>query len=97
MREFQISVVRHHIQKRFLPLRLELTVYIFHNSSPEELDHFIAPEYGCIAPLRLLLLKQYDPVTWDRLEMLMDHDAERKTETEYQKMFQVILVELIFI
>ena len=53
------------------------------------MDHFIAPEYGCIAPLRLLLLKQYDPVTWDRLEMLMDHDAERKTETEYQKMFQV--------
>ena len=57
--------------------------------SMEGKNHFIAPEYGCIAPLRMLLLKQSDPATWNRLQMLMDHDAERKTETDYQKMFQV--------
>ena len=61
--------------------------------SMEGKNHFIAPEYGCIAPLRMLLLKQSDPATWNRLQMLMDHDAERKTETDYQKMFQVLTVD----
>ena len=37
----------------------------------------------------MLLLKQNDPATWDRLQMLMDHDNERKQEKEYQHMFQV--------
>ena len=35
------------------------------------------------------MLKQTDVVTWERLSLLMDHDEDRKKETEYQKMFQV--------
>ena len=50
---------------------------------------FIAPEYGCITPLRLLLLKETEPHTWERMKLLMDHDEDRRKETEYQKMFQV--------
>ena len=35
------------------------------------------------------MLKQTDTVAWERLSLLMDHDEDRKKETEYQKMFQV--------
>lgn len=56
--------------------------------------NFIAPEYGCITPLRMLRLKQTQPHTWQRLNLLMDHDIERKQETEYQKMFQVCTMAL---
>ena len=65
--------------------------YAFVNvdARPEGRDNFIAPEYGCITPLRMLRLKQTQPHTWERLSLLMDHDAERKQETEYQRMFQV--------
>ena len=58
-------------------------------SSPEGRDNFIAPEYGCITPLRILILKQTEPHTWERLKLLMDHGEDHKKETEYQNMFQV--------
>ena len=59
------------------------------NFRPTGKQQFLAPEYSCITPLRLLMLKQTDIVTWERLSLLMDHDEDRKKETEYQKMFQV--------
>ena len=49
----------------------------------------LAPEYGCIAPLRLLLKRESDPDLWKRLALLMDHDEERRMELNYWKMFQV--------
>ena len=48
-----------------------------------------APEYCCIAALRGLELKKNNPSMWNRLQLLMDHDEDRKLETEYQDMFQV--------
>ena len=48
-----------------------------------------APEYCCIAVLRALELKNNDPAMWNRLQLLMDHDEDRKLEVEYQDMFQV--------
>ena len=59
------------------------------NFRPTGKQQFLAPEYSCITPLRLLMLKQTDTVAWERLSLLMDHDEDRKKETEYQKMFQV--------
>ena len=70
--------------------------FINFDARPEGKDHFIAPEYGCITPLRMLRLKQTQPHTWDRLSLLMDHDAERKQETEYQRMFQVGRITLAY-
>ena len=58
-------------------------------SSPEGSARFIAPEYGCITPLRVLTLRERDPDLWTRLKLLMDHDEDRRKETEFQKMFQV--------
>ena len=52
-----------------------------------------APEYCCIAALRGLELKKNNPSMWNRLQLLMDHDEDRKLETEYQDMFQVPLVK----
>ena len=65
------------------------TILPFHKFRPEGQTSFIAPEYGCITPLRMLQLNRTDPSTWDRLELLMDHDEDRKKEAEYQNMFQV--------
>ena len=60
--------------------------------SPEGSDNFIAPEYACITPLRILLLKHSDPDAWKRLQLLMDHEEDRRKETKYQEMFQVPIV-----
>ena len=49
----------------------------------------IAYEYGCISVLRLLWLRDNDKETWERVQLLMDHDEERRRETEYWAMFQV--------
>ena len=62
---------------------------------PDGKDSFIAPEYGCITPLRLLMLKETEPHTWDRLKLLMDHDEDRRKETRYQEMFQVNVVDFL--
>ena len=35
------------------------------------------------------MLKETEPYTWDRLKLLMDHDEDRRKETEYQRVFQV--------
>ena len=48
-----------------------------------------SPEYCCIAPLRALEMKKHNPEMWRRFLLLMDHDEERKLETDYQEMFQV--------
>ena len=48
-----------------------------------------SPEYCCIAPLRALEMKKNNPDMWRRFLLLMDHDEERKLETDYQEMFQV--------
>jgi len=45
-------------------------------------------EYGCITVLRLLHLRENDPEAWARIQLLMDHDEERRKETEYWSMFQ---------
>ena len=60
------------------------------NFSPSGDNSFLAPEYSCITPLRLLMLKETDDLAWKRLSLLMDHDEDRKKETDYQKMFQVM-------
>ena len=62
---------------------------------PDGKDSFIAPEYGCITPLRLLMLKDTEPHTWDRLQLLMDHDEDRRKETRYQEMFQINVVDFL--
>ena len=59
--------------------------------SPEGSVRFIAPEYGCITPLRVLTLRERNPELWERLQLLMDHDEDRKKEVDYQQMFQVRL------
>ena len=51
-----------------------------------------APEYCCIAVLRALELKNNDPAMWNRLQLLMDHDEDRKLEVDYQDMFQVKII-----
>ena len=66
--------------------------YLFLIYSPEGSDNFIAPEYACITPLRILLLKDSDPDAWKRLQLLMDHEEDRRKETKYQEMFQVPIV-----
>ena len=65
-------------------------MFFFSFSEDEELAK-IAPEYGCVTPLRLLLKKRSDPDLWKRLGLLMDHDEERRMELNYWKMFQVRL------
>lgn len=55
----------------------------------------IAPEYCCITPLRLLALKDKEPELWDRVQMLMDHDDDRRKEEDYWKMFQVNAVDFL--
>nr|XP_040573959.1 uncharacterized protein LOC121122947 [Lepeophtheirus salmonis] len=49
----------------------------------------LAPEYGCITPLRLAASKYKDKKLWSLLQSLMDHDVERRKEEKYWKMFQV--------
>ena len=34
-------------------------------------------------------MKKHNPEMWRRFLLLMDHDEERKLETDYQEMFQV--------
>jgi len=52
-------------------------------------------EYGCISVLRLLALRDTDPESWERVQLLMDHDQERREEKEYWKMFQGNVVDYI--
>ena len=42
-------------------------------------------------------LRDGDPETWSRVQFLMDHDEERRKEKEYWQMFQVRLVDCIFL
>jgi len=44
--------------------------------------------YRCIAPLRLLLIKEKSPETWERLSYLMDHNIERKQDEEMWSLYQ---------
>jgi len=55
----------------------------------------ICHEYGCITVLRLLSLRDSDPDSWARVQLLMDHDEERRKELEYWKMFQKNVVDYI--
>jgi len=48
-----------------------------------------APEYCCITPLRLLSLKHTNPELWSRVQLLMDHDEERRKEEKFLPMFKV--------
>ena len=73
-------------------LIIEVFYIFFSIYSPEGSDNFIAPEYACITPLRILLLKDSDPDAWKRLQLLMDHEEDRRKETKYQEMFQVPIV-----
>jgi len=55
----------------------------------------ICHEYGCITVLRLLSLRDSDPDSWARVQLLMDHDEERRKELDYWKMFQKNVVDFI--
>eukprot|EP00095_Tigriopus_kingsejongensis_P008846 snap_masked-scaffold15_size728074-processed-gene-2.0 protein:Tk08846 transcript:snap_masked-scaffold15_size728074-processed-gene-2.0-mRNA-1 annotation:"protein isoform a" len=55
----------------------------------------IAPEYCCITPLRLLALKKTDAELWSRVQMLMDHDEDRRKEEDYWNMFQINAVDFL--
>ena len=39
--------------------------------------HSVHPLYSCIAPLRLLLLRDSHPDFYDRFRFLMDHNEDR--------------------
>ncbi len=54
-----------------------------------------APEYCCIAPLRLLWLRDSDPAAWARVQLLMDHDQERRREEKYWAMFRKNVVDFL--
>ena len=49
----------------------------------KNINKTIVPEYCCITTLRGLELKNNNPTLWNRLQLLMDHDADSKVETEY--------------
>jgi len=55
----------------------------------------IAPEYGCISVLRLLHLRDTDPGQWGSVQLLMDHDEDRRKEAEYWAMFQRNVVDFL--
>jgi len=55
----------------------------------------ICHEYGCITVLRMLSLRDSDPDSWARVQLLMDHDEERRKELDYWKMFQKNVVDFI--
>ena len=61
---------------------------------PEGAVQVNSPEYCCIAPLRALEMKKNNPDMWRRFLLLMDHDEERKLETDYQEMFQVCAIKI---
>ena len=54
-----------------------------------------APEYCCITPLRLLSVRDADPAAWARVQLLMDHDGERRREERYWAMFQRNVVDFL--
>ena len=49
----------------------------------------IIPEYCCITTLRGLELKRNDPDLWNRLQLLMDHDEDRRLDSEYTEKYSV--------
>lgn len=55
----------------------------------------ICHEFGCITVLRLLALRDSAPDSWARVQLLMDHDGERRKELDYWQMFQKNVVEYI--
>lgn len=52
-------------------------------------------EYGCVSVLRLLTLRDTEPESWARVQLLMDHDDERRKEEEYWRMFQANVVDYL--
>ena len=40
-------------------------------------------------------IRDNDPVVWDKVQLLMDHDEERRKETEYWAMFQRNVVDFM--
>ncbi len=69
------------------PLKYTVFAVLLGRIKPEEEAY--APEYSCIAPLRLLAQKWLNPELWNRVNLLMDHDQERRRETKFWAMFQV--------
>ena len=53
------------------------------------------PEYDCIAPLRGLELKHNNAKLWNRLLLLMDHDQDNNSNTEFDKIAQVNVVDFL--
>ena len=40
----------------------------------------------------MVIIRDSDPDSWARVQLLMDHDEERRKELDYWKMFQVVLI-----
>ena len=40
----------------------------------------------------MFIIRDSDPDSWARVQLLMDHDEERRKELDYWKMFQVVLI-----
>jgi hypothetical protein len=51
--------------------------------------------YRCIAPLRLLLVKEKLPEVWEQLAYLMDHNEERRRDTELWSTYQTHVNQFI--
>lgn len=43
----------------------------------------------------IILFRDSDPDSWARVQLLMDHDEERRKELDYWKMFQKNVVDFI--
>ena len=82
------------IFSKLLPTGYEFRVKV-DRELQEGQKKLVCPEYCCIAPLRALELKRNNPKMWRRLMLLMDHEEERKTESEMTEMFQINVVDFL--
>merc|ERR1712130_842013 len=82
--------------KMFAAMEPKITIKQYPKSlSTSNSSGRICHEYGCITVLRLLSLRDSDPDSWARVQLLMDHDGERRKELDYWNMFQKNVVDYI--
>ena len=82
---------RLNLNKRKTPISCMVLTYWIPSDAPSSMRPLLKSESNHIVVVvdYHLIFRDSDPDSWARVQLLMDHDEERRKELDYWKMFQV--------